>query len=122
MRAPVQKTRPRRTGKKKASREGTENAPTTTGTPGASAPAVGEVGRGRPTRVRNRLIVAVAVVAAAVAGAGTPSLLSAGGRLDESTDLVTLTEQTQDALTLAHALADERDEVTPYIAAGWTAR
>jgi signal transduction histidine kinase len=118
MRAPVQKTRPRRTGKKKASREGTENSPTTTGTPGASAPAGGEVGRGRPTRVRNRLIVAVAVVAAAVAGAGTPSLLSAAGRLDESKDLVTLTEQTQDALTLAHALADERDEVTPYIAAG----
>ncbi|WP_108954413.1 sensor histidine kinase [Streptomyces fragilis] len=114
----MQKTRPRRTGKKKASREGTENSPTTTGTPGASAPAGGEVGRGRPTHVRNRLIVAVAVVAAAVAGAGTPSLLSAAGRLDESKDLVTLTEQTQDALTLAHALADERDEVTPYIAAG----
>jgi hypothetical protein len=118
MRAPVQKTRPRRTGKKKASREGTENSPTTTGTPGASAPAGGEVGRGRPTHVRNRLIVAVAVVAAAVAAAGTPSVLSAAGRLDESRDLVTLTEQTQDALTLAHALADERDEVTPYIAAG----
>jgi signal transduction histidine kinase len=31
---------------------------------------------------------------------------------------VTLAEQTQDALTLAHSLADERDEVTPYIAAG----
>ncbi|MEU9577445.1 nitrate- and nitrite sensing domain-containing protein [Streptomyces chilikensis] len=118
MRAPVQKTRPRRTGKKKASREGTENSPTTTGTPGASAPAGGEVGRGRPTHVRNRLIVAVAVVAAAVAGAGAPSVLSAAGRLDESKDLVTLTERTQDALTLAHALADERDEVTPYIAAG----
>ncbi|WP_246212390.1 sensor histidine kinase [Streptomyces abyssomicinicus] len=114
----MQKTRPRRTGKKKASREGTENSPTTTGTPGASAPAGGEVGRGRATHVRNRLIVAVAVVAAAVAGAGTPSILSAVGRLDESKDLVALTEQTQDALTLAHALADERDEVTPYIAAG----
>ncbi|MFE5207938.1 nitrate- and nitrite sensing domain-containing protein [Streptomyces sp. NPDC056600] len=114
----MQKTRPRRTGKKKASREGTENSPTPTGTPGASAPAGGEVGRGRPTHVRNRLIVAVAVVAAAVAGAGAPSLLSSAGRLDESKDLVTLTAQTQDALTLAHALADERDEVTPYIAAG----
>ncbi|WP_448318256.1 sensor histidine kinase, partial [Streptomyces sp. CO7] len=114
----MQKTRPRRTGKKKASREGTENSPTPTGTPGASAPAGGEVGRGRPTHVRNRLIVAVAVVAAAVAGAGAPSLLSSAGRLDESKDLVTLTKQTQDALTLAHALADERDEVTPYIAAG----
>ncbi|GAA3296467.1 hypothetical protein GCM10020295_26340 [Streptomyces cinereospinus] len=30
------------------------------------------VGKGRPTHVRNRLIVAVAVVAAAIAGAGTP--------------------------------------------------
>lgn len=31
---------------------------------------------------------------------------------------MTLAEQTQDALDLAHALADERDEVTSYIAAG----
>ena len=75
-------------------------------------------GKGRPTHVRNRLIVAVAVVAAAVAGAGAPSVLAASGRLNDSQDLVTLAGQTQDALALAHSLADERDDVTAYIAAG----
>ncbi|MFI9820958.1 nitrate- and nitrite sensing domain-containing protein [Streptomyces sp. NPDC052013] len=100
----MQKTRPRRTGKQTPPAGDTEQTPT--------------VGRGRPTRVRNRLIVAVAVVAAAIAGAGTPSLLTASGQLSDAQDLVTLSEQTQDALTLAHSLADERDEVTSFIAAG----
>ncbi|KOV21309.1 nitrate- and nitrite sensing domain-containing protein [Streptomyces sp. XY152] len=104
MRAPVQKSRPRRTGKQTAP---TGDAERTTG-----------VGRGRPTHVRNRLIVAVAVVAAAIAAAGAPSVLAASGELKDAQDLVTLAEQTQDALTLAHSLADERDEVVPYIAAG----
>ncbi len=104
MRAPVQKTRPRRTGKQKAPVQGAEPTPPT--------------GKGRPTHVRNRLIVAVAVVAAAIAGAGTPSVLAASGQLHDSQELVTLAEQTQDALALAHSLADERDDVTPYIAAG----
>ncbi|MFJ9901631.1 nitrate- and nitrite sensing domain-containing protein [Streptomyces sp. NPDC101152] len=101
----MQKTRPRRPGKQTAS--------------GAGAPAPATVtGKGRPTHVRNRLIVAVAVVAAAVAGAGTPSVLAASGDLNDSQNLVTLAGQTQNALALAHALADERDEVVPYIAAG----
>ncbi|MFF9484187.1 nitrate- and nitrite sensing domain-containing protein [Streptomyces sp. NPDC014676] len=104
MRAPVQKSRPRRTGKQTAPTGDAERKPT--------------VGRGRPTHVRNRLIVAVAVVAAAIAAAGAPSVLTASGQLKDSQDLVTLAEQTQDALTLAHSLADERDEVVPYIAAG----
>lgn len=104
MRAPVQKTRPRRTGKQKAPVQGAEPTPST--------------GTGRPTHVRNRLIVAVAVVAAAIAGAGTPSVLAASGQLHDSQELVTLAEQTQDALALAHSLADERDDVTSYIAAG----
>ncbi|MFE9229698.1 nitrate- and nitrite sensing domain-containing protein [Streptomyces massasporeus] len=104
MRAPVQKTRPRRTGKQKAPVQGAEPTPST--------------GKGRPTHVRNRLIVAVAVVAAAIAGAGTPSVLAASGQLHDSQELVTLAEQTQDALALAHSLADERDDVTSYIAAG----
>lgn len=103
MRAPVQKSRPRRTGKQTAPTGDAEQKPT--------------VGRGRPTHVRNRLIVAVAVVAAAIAAAGAPSVLTASGQLKDSQDLVTLAEQTQDALTLAHSLADERDEVVPYIAA-----
>ncbi|MEV7791705.1 nitrate- and nitrite sensing domain-containing protein [Streptomyces sp. NPDC087512] len=110
MRAPVQKTRPRRTGKQSAPAGSAERAPGTSSTPVAEAR--------RATHVRNRLIVAVAVVAAAVAGAGAPSVLAASGQLHDSQDLVTLAEQTQDALTLAHSLADERDEVTPYVAAG----
>lgn len=104
MRAPVQKTRPRRPGKQPTPTGDAEQTPT--------------VGRGRPTHVRNRLIVAVAVVAAAIAGAGAPGVLAASAELSDSQDLVTLAEQTQDALSLAHSLADERDEVTSYIAAG----
>ncbi|MGW7549179.1 nitrate- and nitrite sensing domain-containing protein [Streptomyces sp. NPDC054770] len=98
----MQKTRPRRTGKKTASETG------------AAAP----VGTGRPKHVRTRLIVAVAVVAAAIAGAGAPALLTASGQLSDSQDLVTLAGRTQDALALANSLADERDDVTSYIAAG----
>ncbi|MFJ9716469.1 nitrate- and nitrite sensing domain-containing protein [Streptomyces sp. NPDC101213] len=101
----MQKTRPRRPGGNTASEGGAERTP---------------VGKGRPTHVRNRLIVAAAVVAAAIAGAGTPGVLDASGRLKDSQDLVTLAEQTQDALALAQALADERDEVTVYVAAGRT--
>ncbi|MET7479185.1 nitrate- and nitrite sensing domain-containing protein [Streptomyces sp. NPDC005648] len=102
----MQKRRPRRTGKQTAPAGGSEQTP---------GPVTG---KGRPTHVRNRLIVAVAVVAAAVAGAGAPSVLTASGRLKDSQDLVTLAGQTQDALALAHSLADERDDVTAYIAAG----
>ncbi|MET9763578.1 nitrate- and nitrite sensing domain-containing protein [Streptomyces sp. NPDC006372] len=100
----MQKTRPRRTGKQTAPVQDAESTPPT--------------GKGRPTHVRNRLIVAVAVVAAAIAGAGTPSVLAASGQLHDSQELVTLAEQTQDALALAHSLSDERDDVTSYIAAG----
>ncbi len=103
MRAPVQKKRPRRTGRQTA--------------PEGTVPQT-PVGSGRPTHVRTRLIVAVAVVAAAVAGAGAPALLGASQDVGDSQDLVTLAGRTQDALTLAHSLADERDEVTSYVAAG----
>ncbi|MFH8443666.1 nitrate- and nitrite sensing domain-containing protein [Streptomyces sp. NPDC018026] len=115
MRAPVQKTRPRRTGKQAAPAGSAERTPGTSTPP---QPPEAPVGKGRATHVRNRLIVAVAVVAAAVAGAGAPSVVAASGQLHDSQKLVTLAEQTQGALTLAHSLADERDEVTPYIAAG----
>ncbi|WP_250400730.1 sensor histidine kinase [Streptomyces cellostaticus] len=99
----MQKKWPRRTGRQTTPEEGVEQTP---------------VGTGRPRHVRNRLIVAVAVVAAAIAGAGAPSLLAASQDVSESQDLVTLSARTQDALALAHSLADERDEVTAYIAAG----
>ncbi|EGX61468.1 sensor-like histidine kinase [Streptomyces zinciresistens K42] len=107
----MQKTRPRRSGKQTASAGAARPTPGTTDT---AAPA----GRGRPTHVRNRLIVAVAVVAAAIAAAGAPSVVAASGQLSDSQGLVTLAEQTENALTLAHSLADERDEVTAYVAAG----
>ncbi|MET9496734.1 nitrate- and nitrite sensing domain-containing protein [Streptomyces sp. NPDC006552] len=68
--------------------------------------------------MRNRLIIAVAVVAAAVLGAGAPVLMAASERVGESQGLVDDAEQTQLALALSHALADERDEVSAYIAAG----
>lgn len=109
MRAPVQKTRPRRTGKKTVSGS-TEG--------GAVGDATGSTGRGRTAHVRNRLIVAVAVVAAAIAGAGAPTVLAASRQLNDSQNLVTLSQRTQQALTLAHSLADERDDVTSYVAAG----
>ncbi|MFJ3666374.1 nitrate- and nitrite sensing domain-containing protein [Streptomyces sp. NPDC090106] len=99
----MQKTRPRRTNEQTAPADPSADIPT---------------GKGRPTHVRNRLIVAVAVVAAAIAGAGTPSVLAASSQLSDTQDLVTLAERTQDALALAHSLADERDEVTVYVAAG----
>ncbi|QFR00290.1 sensor histidine kinase [Streptomyces phaeolivaceus] len=110
----MQKTRPRRAGKQAASKASAAS-PNQGGTARAEAPAVGT---GRKAHVRNRLIVAVAVVAAAIAGAGAPSILAASEQLRDTQSLVTLAEQTQEALTLAHALADERDEVTAYIAAG----
>ncbi|MFC7304853.1 nitrate- and nitrite sensing domain-containing protein [Streptomyces monticola] len=73
---------------------------------------------GRPARVRNRLIIAVAVVAATVVGAGAPAIAGASSQLAETQRLVTLSELTKNAVSLAHSLADERDEVTSYIAAG----
>ncbi|GHE09996.1 sensor histidine kinase [Streptomyces alanosinicus] len=99
----MQMKRPRRAGRQTA--------------PEGTAPQT-PVGSGRPTHVRTRLIVAVAVVAAAVAGAGAPALLTASQDVNDSQDLVTLAARTEDALALAHSLADERDEVTSYIAAG----
>ncbi|MFJ9830501.1 nitrate- and nitrite sensing domain-containing protein [Streptomyces sp. NPDC101169] len=99
----MQKKWPRRTGRQTAPEGGVGQTP---------------VGTGRPRHVRTRLIVAVTVVAAAIAGAGAPSLLAASQDVSDSQELVTLSVRTQDALALAHSLADERDEVTSYIAAG----
>ncbi|MFF7882967.1 nitrate- and nitrite sensing domain-containing protein [Streptomyces sp. NPDC020794] len=117
MRAPVQKMRSRRTGKQPTSGAG---QPTSDGGAERSPGAAGHTpaGKGRSAHVRNRLIVAVAVVAAAIAGAGAPTVLAASEQLNDSQNLVTLAGRTQQALTLAHSLADERDEVTSYIAAG----
>ncbi|ARF57398.1 histidine kinase [Streptomyces gilvosporeus] len=82
---------------------------TTGGTAGAG---------GRPARVRNRLVGAVAVVAAAVLGAGAPALATAADNAQTSQQLVDLAELNARAITLAHSLADERDAMTAYVATG----
>ncbi|WP_309235605.1 nitrate- and nitrite sensing domain-containing protein [Streptomyces sp. TRM64462] len=73
---------------------------------------------GRGVRVRNRLVAGVALVGITVIGAGAPGLLTTSADLTEAQRLVTLAELNRQAVTLAHSLADERDEVTAYIAAG----
>ncbi|MEU5162444.1 nitrate- and nitrite sensing domain-containing protein [Streptomyces sp. NPDC020875] len=73
---------------------------------------------GRTKRVRNRLVIGVAVVGLIVTGAGVPGLLDSTRELRDAQNLVTLAELNRQAVTLAHSLSDERDEVTAYIAAG----
>ncbi|MFJ3590507.1 nitrate- and nitrite sensing domain-containing protein [Streptomyces sp. NPDC090231] len=99
----MQKKRPRSKGSKNS---GSEVA--------SSAPAEGV----RTVRVRSRLVAGVAVVGITVIAAGAPAALSASSELNDSQRLVTLAELNQQAIALAHSLADERDEVTAYIAAG----
>ncbi|OON81191.1 hypothetical protein B1H18_07430 [Streptomyces tsukubensis] len=64
------------------------------------------------------MIIAVAVVAAAVAATGAPAVVSAGSDLRDSQRLVTLAGLTQRSVSLSQSLADERDEISSYIAAG----
>ncbi|WP_138896104.1 sensor histidine kinase [Streptomyces chryseus] len=82
----------------------------------------GDSGNGERTeptvRVRSRLVAGVALVGVTVLAAGTPAILSASSELTESQRLVTLAELNRQAVTLAHSLADERDDVTAYLAAG----
>ncbi|WP_181468022.1 nitrate- and nitrite sensing domain-containing protein [Streptomyces sp. Amel2xB2] len=58
----------------------------------------------------------------AVLGAGTPTVLGAYGDLNESQDLVERAELDKQAIALSHALADERDGMVEYVAAGRTSR
>ncbi|MET7366964.1 nitrate- and nitrite sensing domain-containing protein [Streptomyces sp. NPDC005566] len=99
----MQKKRPR---SKDSTRDGS----------GATPPAAGA--DKRTVRVRSRLVAGVAVVGITVIAAGAPAALSASSDLNESQRLVTLAELNQQAITLAHSLADERDDVTAHIAAG----
>ncbi|MFC9751992.1 nitrate- and nitrite sensing domain-containing protein [Streptomyces sp. NPDC056921] len=86
---------------------------------GVTPPAPAESGSTRrPVRVRSRLVAGVAVVGITVIAAGTPAILAASSELNESQRLVTVAELNQQAIALAHALADERDEVTARIASG----
>lgn len=83
---------------------------------GATPP---EPGAGKRTvRVRSRLVAGVAVVGVIVIAAGAPAVLGASTDLTESQRLVTLAQLNQQAVTLAHSLADERDAITAYIADG----
>ncbi|MEE1737134.1 nitrate- and nitrite sensing domain-containing protein [Streptomyces sp. BE147] len=100
----MQKKRPRSKG---STRDGS----------GAMPPAAAGAGK-RTVRVRSRLVAGVAVVGITVIAAGAPAALDASSELNESQGLVTLAELNQQAITLAHSLADERDAVTAYIAAG----
>lgn len=99
----MQKKRPR---SKDSTRDGS----------GATPPAAGA--DKRTVRVRSRLVAGVAVVGITVIAAGAPAALGASSDLNESQRLVTLAELNQQAITLAHSLADERDDVTAHIAAG----
>ncbi|MFE2559556.1 nitrate- and nitrite sensing domain-containing protein [Streptomyces sp. NPDC059352] len=125
MRAPVQMKRPR---SKNGARSQTPGVPPTpVGTaaaptgghpsePAAALPAQPPAGRAK--RVRNRLVAGVALVGVTVLVAGAPAILAASADLTDSQRLVTLAELDRQAVTLAHSLADERDEVVAYIAAG----
>ncbi|GAA3262827.1 sensor histidine kinase [Streptomyces lavendulae] len=84
------------------------------GTASADGPAIA----GRRVRVRRRLVIGVAVAGLTVLAAGTPAVISATRELNDSQRLVTLAEQTQHTLTLAHLLGDERDAVVEYAAKG----
>ncbi|MEV0370135.1 nitrate- and nitrite sensing domain-containing protein [Streptomyces sp. NPDC050636] len=76
----------------------------------------------RPARVRNRLVGAVAVVAVAILGAGAPAVATAADNAHNTQQLVDLAELNARAIALAHSLADERDAMTAYVAAGRSAR
>ncbi|MFE3828705.1 nitrate- and nitrite sensing domain-containing protein [Streptomyces sp. NPDC059092] len=125
MRAPVQKKRPRGNSVTATGTATRAVTPTGTGTAGeattaattAEAEAV-KPPEGRRVRVRNRLVAGVAFVGITVVVAGTPAVLSASADLKDAQNLVTLAELNQQAVTLGHSLADERDEVIVYIAAG----
>ncbi|HEY9369786.1 nitrate- and nitrite sensing domain-containing protein [Streptomyces sp.] len=104
MRAPVQKKRP---GSKNGTREETPGDPQAPGK-----------GARRPVRVRSRLVGGVALVSLTVLAAGAPAILAASGELKDAQQLVDLAALDRQAVTLAHSLADERDEVVAYVAAG----
>ncbi|MFF2773427.1 nitrate- and nitrite sensing domain-containing protein [Streptomyces sp. NPDC058052] len=134
MRAPVQKKRPRSMNGARSQTPGeppTPGTPPSTGSPlptgtGTGSGAVNGAGTGAPAptpggrskRVRTRLVVGVALVGVIVLGAGAPAVLTASTELNESRRLVTLAELDRQAVTLAHSLADERDEVVAFVAAG----
>ena len=86
----------------------------------AQQPAPAQPPRGRPARVRNRLTASVALVSVAVLVAGAPAVLGAFDDATEAQKLVDLAEANRGTVALAHSLADERDAMTAFVAAGRT--
>ncbi|MCX5228650.1 nitrate- and nitrite sensing domain-containing protein [Streptomyces sp. NBC_00233] len=122
MRAPVQMKRPRSKNGTRSQTPGAVPTPDGAAAPTGSVPDgstfAGNAPTGRPKRVRNRLVAGVALVGITVLVAGAPAVLAASTELNDSQSLVTLAELDRQAVTLAHSLADERDEVVAYIGAG----
>ncbi|GAA2400483.1 nitrate- and nitrite sensing domain-containing protein [Streptomyces glaucosporus] len=71
----------------------------------------------RRARVRNRLLVSVTLCAVAVLAAGAPGVATASHDLTESQRLVDRADLGLRAISLSHALADERDAVVRRAAA-----
>ncbi|GAB3124187.1 hypothetical protein GCM10027160_45310 [Streptomyces calidiresistens] len=65
--------------------------------------------RAKRARVRNRLLIGVALTSAAVLAAGAPTMIDAGHRLSGSQDLLQRADTARGALSLSRAIADERD-------------
>ncbi|MDH2408126.1 sensor histidine kinase [Streptomyces chitinivorans] len=70
--------------------------------------------------MRNRLLASVVLCAAAVLAAGAPSVATASRDLTDAQRLVDRADLGRRAVSLSHALADERDAVVRHIAAGRT--
>ncbi|MFF5564684.1 nitrate- and nitrite sensing domain-containing protein [Streptomyces sp. NPDC012623] len=127
----MQKKRPRGNGGTQSGSPGEagEAVKTPAGSGGAVVPGEGtarpdkgttppEEGRGRRARVRNRLVLGVALVGVTVVAAGSPAILRASEDLNDAQNLANLAALDQQAITLSQSLADERDEVVVHIAAG----
>lgn len=84
-----------------------EHQPTSTGADGPPR---------RRARVRNRLLVGIALAALSAVVAGAPGLVTAGRTLSEDQELVELAELNRRTLTLAYTLADERDALLVHLA------
>ncbi|MFJ7064899.1 nitrate- and nitrite sensing domain-containing protein [Streptomyces sp. NPDC101115] len=111
----MQKKRPRSNNGARSQTPGDPQNPGLPAEPSAPEPVTSG---GRAKRVRGRLVAGVALVGVTVLAAGAPMVLTASADLDESVNLVALAELDRQAVTLAHSLSDERDEVVAYIAAG----
>ncbi|MBO8189996.1 nitrate- and nitrite sensing domain-containing protein [Streptomyces sp. DW4-2] len=72
----------------------------------------------RRARVRNRLLMSVAVGAVAVVAAGAPTLVAGSQDAADAQALVDLARLDQQAIALSHSLADERDGMVEHLAAG----